>query len=110
MMWTRLSVIASIFAACAPAVIVDRIAIAVGDKTITDSEIDRRIRLTAFQNHEKPDFSLAARRATARQLIDQKLIEREMDVGRYPRLDDEHKHALLQDFENDDYKGDASAL
>jgi hypothetical protein len=110
MMWTRLSVTASIFAACASAVIVDRIAIAVGDKTITDSEIDRRIRLTAFQNHNKPDFSEAARRASAQQLIDQKLIEREMDVGRYPRLDEEHKHTLLEDFENDDYKGDASAL
>ena len=46
---------------CRPAVIVDRIAVAVGDKIITDSEIDLRIRLSAFQNGEKPDFSLSSR-------------------------------------------------
>jgi hypothetical protein len=68
------------------AVIVDRIAITVGNKVITDSEIDLRIRLTAFENGEKPDFSLAARKVAANRLIDQKLVEREMDVGHYPRL------------------------
>jgi hypothetical protein len=68
------------------AVIVDRIAITVGNKVITDSEIDLRIRLTAFENGEKPDFSPAARKVAADRLIDQKLVEREMDVGHYPRL------------------------
>jgi hypothetical protein len=67
------------------AVIVDRVAITVGNKVITESEIDLRIRLTAFENDAKPDFSLAARRQAAERLIDQKLVEREMDVGRYPR-------------------------
>jgi prophage tail gpP-like protein len=68
------------------AVIVDRVAITVGNKVITESEIDLRIRLTAFENDEKPDFSLASRRRAAQRLIDQKLVEREMDVGRYPRV------------------------
>lgn len=68
------------------AVIVDRVAITVGNKVITESEIDLRIRLTAFENDEKPDFSLAARRQAAQRLIEQKLVEREMDVGRYPRV------------------------
>jgi hypothetical protein len=67
------------------AVIVDRVAITVGNKVITESEIDLRIRLTAFENNEKPDFSAASRRQAAQRLIDQKLVEREMDVGRYPR-------------------------
>jgi hypothetical protein len=68
------------------AVIVDRVAITVGNKVITESEIDLRIRLTAFESDEKPDFSAAARRQAAQRLIDQKLVEREMDVGRYPRV------------------------
>ena len=68
------------------AVIVDRIAITVGNKVITDSEIDLRIRLTAFENGEKPNFSLTARKVAADRLIDQKLVEHEMDVGHYPRL------------------------
>jgi hypothetical protein len=67
------------------AVIVDRVAITVGNKVITESEIDLRIRLTAFENDGKADFSLASRRQAAQRLIEQKLVEREMDVGRYPR-------------------------
>jgi hypothetical protein len=80
-------------------VIVDRVAIAVGDKIITESEIDLRIRLTAFQNEEKADFSLASRRRAAGQLIDQRLIEREMDLGHYPRLDPGARGALLANYE-----------
>ena len=84
--------------------IVDRIAITVGNKVITDSEIDQRIRLTAFESGDKPDFSLAARKAAADRLIDQKLVEREMEVGHYPRLKAEttatdaaaRDHALAQ--------------
>ena len=41
---------------CRRRVIVDRVAITVGNKVITDSEIDLRIRLTAFQNGEKAGF------------------------------------------------------
>jgi hypothetical protein len=67
------------------AVIVDRVAITAGNRVITESEIDLRIRLTAFENDEKPDLSLASRKQAAQRLIDQKLVEREMDVGRYPR-------------------------
>src|SRR5580704_4898262 len=56
-----LATAALLMAAPAPAVIVDRVAATVGIKVITDSEIDLRIRLTAFQNDDKPDMSLAAR-------------------------------------------------
>src|SRR5262249_48923224 len=69
------------------AVIVDRVAITVGNKVITESEIDLRIRLTAFENGEKKEINLASRREAAQRLIEQKLVEREMDVGRYPRAD-----------------------
>ncbi len=79
-----------LLAVSATATIVDRIAITVGNKVITDSEIDLRLRLTAFENSEKTDFSLAARKAAADRLIDQKLVEREMEVGHYPRLKAEH--------------------
>ncbi len=81
-----LSTLCCLAAFPASAVIVDRAAIAVGNKVITDSEIDLRIRLTAFENGGKPDFSPAARKVAADRLIDQKLVEREMEVGHYPRL------------------------
>jgi hypothetical protein len=94
----------------ARAVIVDRIAIAAGDKIITESEIDQRIRLTAFQNGEKPDFSLDSRRRASRQLVDQKLVEREMDVGHYPRLEVIGRKALLSGYEKTGYNSDPVAL
>jgi antitoxin component HigA of HigAB toxin-antitoxin module len=92
------------------AVIVDRIAVAAGDKIITASEIDLRIRLTAFQNQEKADFGLASRRRAAEELIDQKLIEREMDLGHYPRLDVVGRKTLLDDYEKKGYKSDPVSL
>jgi hypothetical protein len=94
----------------AAAVIVDRVAATVGIKVITDSEIDLRIRLTAFQNDEKPDLSLIARRQAVERLIDQKLVEREMDVGHYPRLAAARGEALLNDYIASNYKGDREAF
>ena len=93
------------------AVIVDRVAIAIGtNQAITQSEIDERIRLTAFQNGRQPDLSLASRREAARQLIDQRLVEREMDVGHYPRLAATRGVALVEDYARDNFAGDVAAM
>ena len=75
--------------------IVDRVAVSVGTRVITSSEIDLRIRLTAFENGEKPVFDAGTRKVAVERLIDQKLVEREMDVGHYPRTKSgESKHAV----------------
>lgn len=92
------------------AVIVDRSAITVGNKVITDSDIVRRIRLAAFQNGVVPDFSLAARREAAQRLIDLKLVDLEMDVGNYVRTSPAQATKLLTAFTAQHYKGDAEAL
>jgi hypothetical protein len=65
--------------------IIDRVAVAIDDQVITLSRVDEDIRVTAFLNGEKPDFSAANRRAAADRLIEQILISREMDFARYPR-------------------------
>ena len=91
-------------------VIVDRVAVAVGNKVITQSEIELRIRLTAFEKQETPDFSLASRRQAAEQLIDQRIVEREMDVGRFPRVNLEHEKDLLAAYEKPNYQSDHAAL
>jgi len=98
---------ALLLAAGASGAIVDRIAVVVGDKVITDSEIDLRIRLSAFQNDRKPEFSLAARQQAAQELVDQKLVEHEMDIGHYPRLEDERRKELLDGYSKTNYKSDA---
>ena len=100
----------SLIALSLGAVIVDRIAITVGSKVITDSEIDLRLRLTAFENGDRPDFSLTARKRAADRLVDQKIVEREMDVGHYPHLNDETPALLLANYIQTYYKSDAAGL
>lgn len=97
-------------APAAHAVIVDRVAVSVGEKIITQSEIEQRIRLTAFENRENANFDLSDRQRAVAKLVDEKLIEKEMDVGRYPRNDEQHKKELLASFEETEYKGDSTAL
>jgi hypothetical protein len=94
----------------AAAVIVDGVAITIGTKVITRSEIDLRIRLTSFQNGEKTDFSLASRRQAAEKLIEQKLIEREMDVGHYPRLETSTKKDLFVAYGKTNYASNPAAM
>jgi hypothetical protein len=72
-----------ILSAAATAVIIDRIAVVVGDAVIKDSDINRDVRLVSFLNREKLSFDLTARKAAANRLIDQSLIQREIDLGDY---------------------------
>jgi hypothetical protein len=92
------------------AVIVDRSAITVGNKVITDSEIIRRIRLAAFQNGLVPDLSLTSRREAAQRLIDLKLVEREMDVGNYVRESSDLSAQQLAAFTTEHFRGSAEAV
>lgn len=77
-------VIAILLAPAAPAEILDRIAIAVGDRVITERQIVHEIRVAAFLNRETPEVSAATKRAAAERLIKQELIRREMESTHYP--------------------------
>jgi hypothetical protein len=81
----------------APAEILDRIAVSVGSRVITESDIDREIRITAFQNNAKPDFSPANKRQTAERMIDQTLIRNELEASRYLLPSDAEADAALQE-------------
>jgi hypothetical protein len=112
-MRARLIGIACVFAAIAgpaSAVIVDRSAITVGNRVITDSDIIRSVRLAGFQNGQVPDLSLASRKETAQRLIDLKLVEREMDVGNYVRESSAQSAKQLSAFTEEHFKGNAEAL
>src|ERR1700674_4079075 len=63
--------------------IIDRIAVVVGKAVITESEILREIRLTAFLNREPLDFSPVAKRKTAERLVEQRLIGNEISASLY---------------------------
>lgn len=72
---------------CAPGLrgeIIDRIAVSVGSAVITQSEIEREIRITAFLNNEPQEFGAEARKKAAERLVEQKLVRREIQLSRYP--------------------------
>jgi hypothetical protein len=64
--------------------IIDRIAVTIDKHVITESEILRQVRITAFINGEKPVFSSENKRRTADRLVEQTLIRREIETSRYP--------------------------
>jgi len=107
---SRLLSLALVLALPSAAVIVDRIVISAGNRVITASEVELRLRLTAFESGQKPEFSLDARKKAAQRLIDQKLIEREMEVGHYPQLTGEDRRQPFRDFADQFYKSDYEAL
>ena len=66
------------------AALVDRVAITVGNRVITELRLDEELRVTALLNHQSIVRDLAARRAAADRLIQRMLIEREMQSNHYP--------------------------
>ena len=91
----------------AHAVVIDRMAIVVGTRVIKDSDIERDIRLTDFLNGDKLDLSPAARRKAAQRLIDQAMIHREVDLGRYTAPTPRETQAFLEQVKKQHFKDDA---
>lgn len=89
-------VLFSLLAATARAAIIDRIAVTLDNQVITASEIILEIRITAFLNGDALDFSPEARRKAANRLIEQKLIRKEMQVGRYTSPTPEEVEPMLK--------------
>ncbi len=71
-------------ATLASAAIIDRIAVSVGSRVITSSDIEREIRVTAFLNGQPPDLSPAGKRAAAERMVEQRLVRHELETSRYP--------------------------
>lgn len=90
-----------------PAEIIDRIAVSVGSRVITTSDIDREIRITAFLNGTQPDFSKAGKEATADRLVEQKLIRQELENSNYQFPEPVEIEPVLEKFKKDHYPGEA---
>ena len=95
--------------ALAGAEVIDRIAVSVGNAVITASDLDREIRVTAFLNGVKPEFSSAAKRATADRMVEQKLVRRELELSRFPAPDASAVEAEWNEFRKQRYP-EGSAL
>jgi peptidyl-prolyl cis-trans isomerase SurA len=88
--------------------IIDRIAASVGNRVITATDLDRGIRVAAFQDGVKPDFSAARKRATAEAMIEQKLIQIELSNSRYPMPDAAELVPAIEQFKKAHFKDDAA--
>jgi hypothetical protein len=64
--------------------IIERIAIVVDQQIITESQINEEIRVTAFLNRQPIQEGEEERRSAADRLVQQLLVKREMDLGKYP--------------------------
>jgi hypothetical protein len=96
-----------LLASAAMAVVVDRIAVTVDNDAITESEVIQDIRITDFLNGAPLDFSSAARRTAAERLVDQALIRREMNIGRYPQPQKSEAEQMLVNFKKSHFAKDA---
>src|ERR1700682_5099498 len=96
-----------LLAGAAMAVVVDRIAVTVDTDAITESEVIQDIRRTHFLNGAPLDFSTGTRRAAAERLVDQALIRREMNIGRYPQPPKSEADQMLANFKKSHFASDA---
>jgi hypothetical protein len=80
------------------AAVVDRVAIVIGKRVVTESEVLDDLRLTEFINGEPLELEPAARRAAADRLIDQELIHGELEMSGYATPPAAEGDALLRKF------------
>lgn len=76
--------------------VIDRVAVTVDRQVITESLVLEEIRLAAFLNDAQPDFGAEARRRAAGRLVERLLIEREMELTRFPAPAPEDAAKLLE--------------
>lgn len=104
----RIALLALVLSAAASAVIVDRIAIIVGNWIIKDSDISRDVRATEFLNDEPLLVNVAARKQAASRLIDQLFIRHEIYLGGYPTATPEEADQQIKELKRDKFKTQAA--
>jgi len=105
----RAILITVMFAALLPAVVLDRIAVTVGDDAITQQEVIEEVRVTAFLNGDEPDLSAEGRREAAERLVDQYLIRRDMHMTEFPQPEASQAVGLLARLKQDRFLGNQAA-
>jgi peptidyl-prolyl cis-trans isomerase SurA len=107
-MFWRFSIFVLFAVSLTRAEIIDRIAVSVGDRVITTSDVAQEIRVTAFLNGVKPDFSPQNKRSTADRMVEQTLVRQELETSRYPAPQLSDIEAPLDNFKKQYYPTDDS--
>lgn len=96
-MWVRILLSFVFLLPGAHAEVLDRIAVTLDNQVITQSEILREIRLTAFLNDDSLDFSTDSRKKAADRLVEQKLIRKEMEPAHYLEASPAELESMLKE-------------
>ena len=107
-MRSHLALALLLFNSAASAVIIDRVAIVVGDWIVKDSDIDRDVRATDFLNDQPLNLGPTARKEAANRLIDQLFIRHEIYVGDYPTATAEEADQQIQRLERQRFRTQAA--
>jgi hypothetical protein len=78
--------------------VVDRVAVVIDKKVITESEVIEDLRLTEFLSGQPLDLGPAARRADAEHMVDQEFLRKEMDNSGYVKPAESQADPLLREF------------
>jgi hypothetical protein len=87
---------------------IDRIAVGVGNRVITTSDLDRQIRVAAFLSGTEADFSAKGKRAIADRLVEQRLIQNEIEMTHYVTEDPSEIEGALREFVAKYFKEDGA--
>jgi hypothetical protein len=90
-----------VFATAAGAEVVDRVAAAVGNHAITETEVRRQLALEALIDLRPPGDALDAgqRRAALDRLIDRELVQSEIEVANFPAAEEAEVLAEFADLQ-----------
>jgi hypothetical protein len=93
------------FAAAAGAEVMDRVAAAVGNYAITESEVRRQLALEALIEQRAPGDPVNAgqRRAALDRLIDRELVRREIEVANFPAAEEAAALAEFTDLQRQSF-------
>ena len=92
----------------ASAVIIDRIAIVIGNAIVKDSDIERDLRVTEFLNGDALVLTPTARKKAADRLIDQAFIRKEIRIGDYPTATAQEAEQQLSTMKRDKFRTDTA--
>lgn len=99
----------ALYSAClVSGIVIDRIAIVIGNSIIKDSDINRDVRVTEFLNQQPLSLSNDARRGAANRLIDQEFIREEIQTGDYPTASRDDADKQLSALERQRFSGNAA--
>lgn len=102
-----LSILLAVACLAQSAVLLDRVAVIVGNRVIKTSDVDLAIRAAAFLNGSALDLSLQAKKEAADRLVDQEIIRKAFESGDYSLPSSQEVDAFIRGVVKQRFRSDA---